>query len=75
MPLAGGTIFQVDQTASADQVVLWHIGERREVADLDRRLGVRARGHHQKAPQPGCLALHIATDLFGHAVRENPVKP
>ncbi len=73
-PLAGRTVLQVDQAASAYQGVLRHLGERREDANLDRRLGLRARGHRQKAPQAGRLALHFATDIFTHPLRENPFK-
>jgi hypothetical protein len=28
----------------------------------------------EKAPRPGCLALHFVTGIFGHPVRENPFK-
>jgi len=45
--------FQVDQTASADQAVLRHIGERRENANLDCRFGLCAGGDHAQAPQTG----------------------
>src|SRR5580693_3087109 len=27
--------------------------------------------HRQEAPRPGRFALHIATDFFGHPLREN----
>lgn len=72
--LAGRVVFQMDQATSAHQEVLWHFRECRQGADLDRGIGIRARGHCQKAAQPGCLALHIATDFFRHPVRENPFK-
>ena len=39
-PLAGGTLLQVDQAASSDQVVLRHVRERGEDADLDCSLGL-----------------------------------
>ena len=70
-PLAGGALLQVDQAASSHQTVLRHLGERGEDADLDRRLGLRSRRHHQEASRPGRLALHFATDPLGHAFREN----
>ncbi len=64
----------MDQATSAHQKVLWQLRECSEGADLDRRVGIRARGNRQEATQPKCLALHITTDLFGHPVRENPFK-
>jgi len=72
--LAGGTVLQVDQAASADQAVLRHVRECGQVANLDRRVGLCPRRHHQKAPQPSGFALHIATDSFGQRFRKNPVK-
>ena len=44
--LAGGTVLQMDQAASADQGILRHQRERGEDPDLDRGLGLRAGGHH-----------------------------
>ena len=35
VPLASRAVFQVDQAASADQVVLWDLGERRQEPNLD----------------------------------------
>ena len=75
-PRASGTtasraVLQVDQAASAHQEVLRHIRERGENADLDRRLGLRAGRHRQKATRSGRVPLHFATDPLGNAVREN----
>lgn len=67
-------ILQMDQTTSAHQEVPWHIRECREGTDLDRNIGLRARGHRQEAPQPGRLAPHCATDLVRHPVRKNPLR-
>ena len=50
--LAGGIVLQVDQTTPADQSLLWHQRERGEDPDMDRRLGLRTRGHHPQAPGP-----------------------
>ena len=72
--VARRVVFQMDQTASADQKVLWHVRECRESADLDRSRGLRPCGHRQEAVQPQCLTLHIATDFLGDPVRENPFK-
>ena len=48
-----------------------HVGERGEDANLDRGVGLRPGRHRQEATQPRRLALHIATGLFGHTIREN----
>ena len=69
-PLAGRTVLQMDQTASANQTLLWDIRKCGEDPNLDRRLGLRARRYRQEAARPGRLALHIATDPLGHPVRE-----
>ena len=61
----------MDQAAPADQAVLRHVGKCGEDADLDRRLRLRPRRHRQEAPRLGRFALHIATDFFGHPLREN----
>src|SRR5271166_2458193 len=67
----GRTVLQMDQTASADQTLLRDIRKCREDPNLDRRLGLRPRRHHQEAARPGRLALHTATDPLGHPLREN----
>jgi Domain of unknown function (DUF4372)/Transposase DDE domain len=69
--LAGGTVLQVDQAASAYQEVLRQFRECGEVANLDCHVGLCPRGHRQKAPRPRRLALHFATDIVGHVVRED----
>src|SRR4029453_5610768 len=48
LSLANRTLFQMDQTASANQTFLRHFGEQREDSDLDRNLRVRANRDHQK---------------------------
>lgn len=72
--LASRVVLQMDQTAPTYQEVLRHIAKRGEGTNLDRSSSVRARGHRQEAAQPGCLAVHFATDIFTHAVRKNPFK-
>lgn len=52
LSLAGGTVFQVDQAASAYQSLLWHQRQCRENSDLDRHLDLRLGGHRQKALEP-----------------------
>jgi len=70
-PMASGVVLQVDQAAPADQAVLRHVGKCGEDADLDRGLRLCPRRHRQEAPRLGRFALHIATDFFGHPLREN----
>ena len=70
-PLAGGAFFQMDQTAPADQAVLWHVRERREDANLDRRFGLCAGGDRAQTAQSGGASLHIAAGLFGDGIRKN----
>jgi hypothetical protein len=62
-PLAGRTLFQMDQAAPADQALPWHLRERREEPDMDRRLGPCAGSYLQKGIATRCLALHFATDF------------
>ena len=71
-PLASGAVFQVDQAALADQVVLWDLGERRQEPTLDCGVGVRARGHPQKTAGSSGKSLHNSTDTEFDSVRENP---
>ena len=73
MPLASGTVFQMDQTASAYQSLLWHLGECGQVADLDRGIGLCAGRHRQKAAQYSGQPLRNPTDSEPHAVRTNPI--
>lgn len=63
--------FKLIKPASSDQAVLWDLRERREVSDLDRSQHLRAHRGHQEAPQPRRFALYLATDSFGHLVRED----
>jgi hypothetical protein len=67
-PLAGGALFQMDQTAPADQAVLWHVGERREDADMDCRFGLCAGGDRAQTAQAGGASLHIAAGDFGEGI-------
>ena len=66
--MTGGTLLQVAQTTSADQVVLRNFRERGENANLDRGIGLRAGGHRQEAVEAGCLPLHIDAGLFGDGI-------
>src|SRR6266498_3439049 len=71
MPLAGGAILQMDQTAPADQGVLRHQRKRSEDSNLDRHLRVRSRGHCQETIEAGSKPLHNSTNIECDHVREN----
>jgi len=45
-----------------------------QVANLDRRVGLRARRHHQEATQPISQPVRNATDFEPQPVRENPAR-
>src|ERR1044072_2765347 len=71
LPVAGRTVLQMDQAASADQSVLRYFGQRRQDADLDRDLHLRARCDPQEAPQYRTQSLHNATDPERQPLSEN----
>ena len=71
--MAGRALLQMDQAAPAHQALLWHLGERREDPDLDRRLGLRPHRDRQKAPEPDHVALHFAAGFFGQPFRKIPI--
>ena len=71
--LAGGAVFQMDQTESAHQAFLRHVRERCEDANLDGSVRLCAGGDHQKGTGPRCLALHFSTDFVRPLFRENSV--
>jgi hypothetical protein len=62
----------LDQAASEDKVVLRDLRERCEVADLDHRVGLRARRHRQEAACSVAQPLRNPTDSQPQPVRENP---
>src|SRR6266567_1106105 len=70
--LASGIVLQMDQAASAHQKVLRHFSERLEDSNLDRHLGLCARGDCQKAIEARRQPLQNSTDLKRLALRENP---
>ena len=69
--LAGGTLLQVDQATSANQVVLRHQRERRQDADLDRCLDLRAHCYRPETPRAGSESLPDFTDFQRYAIRKN----
>ena len=70
VPLAGGVVLQVDQAASENQALLRHLGERRQNANLDRHLRLRAGGDYQEATQTGRVLAYAVTDIVANALRE-----
>ena len=64
----------MDQAAPADQAVLWDLRERGEDANMDRRVGLRAGGHHQEAARAGRLTLHINASPFGDNIRKMSIR-
>lgn len=62
LPLAGGVVFQMDQTTSQDQSLLWHHRECRQDPDMDRHLSLCSRGHREENLESGPKSLHNSTD-------------
>ena len=56
------------QAAPARKALSGSLGERRQVATVDRRVGVRAGCYPPPAPRDRHPALHNVTDSVGHAV-------
>ena len=72
--LADRTFLQVDQTALANQVVFWHVDQRRQDPGLDRNQCVCARRDHQKGTEAGAFAARNTPNHKHPAFRENPAK-
>ena len=62
---------EFEVAAGAYQEVLRQLRKCGTFANLDRRVGLCARRHHQEEVATGRLALHFATDFVGHPFREN----
>ena len=59
-PLAGGTVFQMDQAASPDQGILRHNRKHREDSDLDRHFHLCPRRHREENLETRSKSLHNA---------------
>lgn len=74
LPLAGRTIFKVDQTASSDQAVLRHLRERGQNTNMDRHFDLRPSRHREETPQNHVFALHNITDTEPDTCRKNTTR-
>src|SRR3989338_95512 len=63
VPLESRTVFQMDQTTSANQGFLRHFRERRQNTSLDCRLDLCADRNYQKTSGPGAITLHNFTNI------------
>jgi hypothetical protein len=70
LPMAGGVVFQVDQTAPQNQSFLWHHRECRQDSDLDRHLSLCSRGDREEDLESGPKSLHNSTDSECHPFRK-----
>src|SRR3990172_301248 len=61
--LAGGTVLQVDQTTSADQVVLRNISQCCQDPDMDCYQCLSSRGDYQEAIESSRQSLYNSTDF------------
>ena len=74
MPLASGTLLQMDQATFADQGFLWYIRERGQNPNLDGSVRLCAGGDHQKGTGARRIALHFSTDFVRPLFRENSIR-
>lgn len=71
VPLAGGTVLQMDQAASSYQVIVWHYRECSEDTNMDCNLGLRVGSNNKKATELGIKSLHNSTDFKCNVIRES----
>jgi hypothetical protein len=64
-------LLQVDQTKPAHQEFLRHIRKCGENTNLDCRVCLCSRCHHQKTPQHTDQPLYNATNFERHGIRQN----
>ena len=70
-PLAGGTVFQMDQAASPDQGILRHNRKRREDSDLDRHFHLCPRRHREENLETRSKSLHNSASAECFSFWEN----
>ena len=73
LPLEDRTVFQMDQTASPPQGILWNFGECGKDPNLDCHYGLCAGGHRQKGIEIGPKPLHNFTDFECEPFSKNPI--
>jgi hypothetical protein len=61
----------MDQTTSAYQSILWHIGKRGQDTSLDCGLNLRLGRNYQKTIESKTEPLHNSTDFQRDDIREN----
>jgi hypothetical protein len=61
----------MDQAKPANQDLLRHLGERSQSPNLDCRVDLCARRHHEEAAQNRGQSLHNFTGLERHHLRKN----
>ena len=71
VPLAGGAVLQVDQTAPAHQIVFRNFRERCQDTSLDRGFRLCSRRNHQKTAQSQGQPLLAPTDFEPDRFRNN----
>ena len=70
-PVASGIVFQMDQTTSADQKFLRHLGQCGQDPSLDRHLRLCAGGHFEKATQFAGKSPQNPPNIERQRIREN----
>lgn len=73
LPMAGGTLLQVDQAKPTHKKFLWHLGERSQNPNLDRCISIRPGHHTQKTTQYTSKSLHNSTNIECYGFRKNSV--
>ncbi len=71
MPLADRTFLQMDQTAFANQSILWNLTKRCEDSNLDFHLGLCSGVGDKETTPTGSKPLHNSTDFESQPFRKN----
>ena len=71
--MAGGDFFQMDQTAFANQKLLWHLRECCQNTNLDGGIDLCPGCHNEETAQNRGQSLHNSPDPQRHRLRKNPL--
>lgn len=71
MSMAGGTLFQMDQTKFTDQEILWHLRECGQNPNLDRDINLCYRSDYEKEIEYRVITLHNFTNFECDHFRKN----